>query len=172
VETIGRVRVQLRGAKPCEVASLDEAHRAIACLQRLAQAFSERRAQLAAEVGLTEHQWGVLEEISTEHFMPSLFADRRESTRAAVSKTIRQLLDKGLVVALVSKDDGRQRKYSLTPKGKRAMDQLRERRQQAIDDIWLKLDRAEVLAFTAMGDDIATRIEGYLKSPSAKSRRT
>jgi DNA-binding MarR family transcriptional regulator len=164
--------MRVSGAKQCEVAALDEVHRAIACLQRLAQAFDERRAQLAAEVGLTEHQWGVLEEISTEHFMPSLFADRRESTRAAVSKTIRQLLDKGLVVALVSKDDGRQRKYSLTPKGKRAMDQLRERRQQAIDDIWLKLDRAEVLAFTQVGDEIASRIEAYSNEPAKNKPRT
>ena len=65
--------------------------------------------QLAQSVGLTEHQWGVLEEISTEHFMPSMFARQRDSTPAAVSKTLRQLIDKGLIEVKLNKSDGRQR---------------------------------------------------------------
>jgi len=150
---------------PCHPAQLEEVHAAIGCLQRLVQAFVGRREQLAREVGLTDSQWGLLEEISSEHFMPSLFAVQQASTRGAVSKIIRQLIDKGLITVLVSKDDGRQRKYELTQKGKRVMAQLREKRERAIHDIWLKLDRAEVLAFAAVGDEIATRIEQYLKKP-------
>jgi DNA-binding MarR family transcriptional regulator len=149
---------------------LSEAHEAIACLQRLSEAFQARRAALAQEAGLSEHQWGVLEEISTEHFMPSMFARRRESTPAAVSKTIRQLLDKGVISVSVSKADGRQRNYVLTPKGKRVMTRLRQSRQEAIEDIWLKIERDKLSAFTAFGNELATRIEGYSNRPTRKER--
>jgi DNA-binding MarR family transcriptional regulator len=84
-------------------------HQAIACLGRLADAFRRRREQLALSVGLSDGQWGVLEEISREHFMPSMFAKTRDSSAAAVSKTLRQLLDKDLVSVTLSKSDGRQR---------------------------------------------------------------
>src|SRR5688572_13926862 len=83
-------------------------------LQRLADLFVQRREQLARAVGLTVQQWHVLEEISDEHFMPSMFARSRESSAAAVSKIIRQLLDKGLVAVAVDAKDGRVRRYTLT----------------------------------------------------------
>jgi len=92
-------------------------HRAIGQLQRLTELFGKRRVQLATGVGLTEQQWRVLEEIATEHFMPSMFARGRRSTAAAVSRIIRQLLDKQLVSVSVSRTDGRQRRYVLTAKG-------------------------------------------------------
>ena len=66
---------------------------ALAALQRLADAFAHRRAQLAQSAGLSEAQWRVLEQIAAEDFMPSLFARRRARSAAAVSKVIRQLLD-------------------------------------------------------------------------------
>lgn len=158
--------------KAAHPAALGEAHAAIACLQRLAGAFTARREQLARAVGLTAQQWAVLEEISREHFMPSLFAEQQESTRGAVSKIIRQLIDKSLISVLVSKDDGRQRKYTLTGKGKRVMDELRAQREQAIDAIWLQLGRDQVLAFTHIGEDIATRLEGYLQRVDSSDTRT
>ena len=115
---------------------LAEVHEAIACLQRLSEAFQARRSQLAQEVGLSDHQWGMLEEISTEHFMPSMFARRQQSSAAAVSKTLRQLIDKGLIGTSVGKEDGRQRNYVLTTRGKDVMNRLRDNRQVAIDRIW------------------------------------
>lgn len=138
-----------------------EIHAAIAGLQRLADAFGVRRAQLAGVVGLTCHQWGVLEEIATEHFMPSMFARRRQSSAAAVSKTLRQLLDKGLVAAAVSKGDGRQRDYVLTAKGERIMRRLRESRQVAIDEIWAGLDKHELETFARFSGELANRLERY-----------
>ena len=119
---------------------MPEIHAAIESLQRLTSAFGERRQQLAESVGLTEHQWGVLEEISTEHFMPSMFAKKRDSSPAAVSKTIRQLVDKGLVEVTLNKTDARQRDYQLTGQAKRVLGQLRRARARAIEQIWLKLD--------------------------------
>ena len=77
-------------------------HRAISTLQRLAELFLERRQQLAAEAGLTVPQWRLLEEIATQHFMPSMFAKRRAVSSAAVSKLIRGLLERGLVSVKVS----------------------------------------------------------------------
>src|SRR5512142_3093459 len=90
------------------------AHEGIACLQRLSDAFRRRREALALSVRLTDGQWMLLEEIASEHFMPSMFARTRESSAAAVSKALRQLLDKGLVSVGLSKEDGRHRAYLLT----------------------------------------------------------
>jgi DNA-binding MarR family transcriptional regulator len=103
----------------------------------------------------------VLEEIATEHFMPSLFARRRESSAAAVSKILRQLSDKGLVAAEIGTGDARQRRYSLTASGRRVMDRLRASREAAIRDIWLTLDAAPLRAFTELGNVLIARLERY-----------
>ena len=151
-----------------EVPSKIEAHAAIACLTRLAELYQRRREQLACEVGLTDQQWEALEEIATEHFMPSLFARRRESSPAAVSKILRQLIEKGVVVASIAQGDGRQRCYALTAKGKRSMDRLRERREEAIRDVWLTLDAGGMRAFTQFGARLIERLERYASAASAK----
>jgi hypothetical protein len=56
---------------------------AIASLQRLAALFLARREALARAAGITVAQWEVLERITDEHFMPSLFAQARESSSTA-----------------------------------------------------------------------------------------
>ncbi|MEE9383868.1 MAG: MarR family transcriptional regulator [Nannocystaceae bacterium] len=134
---------------------------AIASLQRLTELFHRRRVELARAVGITEQQWSVLEEISTEHFMPSLFAKARESTAAAVSKILRQLLDKGLVRVSISSNDGRQREYGLTASGRSTMSRLRRARQRAIDAVWMQLDEVELRRFVGTGSVIANSIEAY-----------
>jgi hypothetical protein len=136
-------------------------HQAIACLGRLADAFRRRREELALSVGLSDRQWGVLEEISREHFMPSMFARTRDSSAAAVSKTLRQLKGKGLVSVTLSKSDGRQRAYLLTAKGKRVLQSLREERELAIEKIWLKLDAHLTKNFVSFGTQLAERLEQY-----------
>ena len=138
-----------------------ETHAAIECLQRLSEVFWARRQQLAASVGLTEQQWAVLEVISTEHFMPSMFARQRESSAAAVSKILRQLLDKELVVVRLSAEDGRQRNYELSARGKKTLSRLRAERQLAIDAVWRQLDAEEVRQFTRFGNQLSARLEAY-----------
>ena len=140
---------------------LAQVHEAIACLRRLSDSFRRRRETLALSVGLTDGQWGVLEEISREHFMPSMFAKTHDSSAAAVSKTLRQLLDKGFVSVSLSKSDGRQRSYVLTPKGRRVLETLREERELAIEKIWLTLEPAEIEHFVAFGTDLSERLEQY-----------
>jgi DNA-binding MarR family transcriptional regulator len=157
---IARAQTDARGA-PAEAASVADAHAAIECLGRLAALYQERREQLAASVKLSDQQWGILEEIATEHFMPSLFARRRDSSPAAVSKILRQLVDKGLVVATIAKVDARQRNYALTAKGKRTMELLRESREAAIRDVWLGLPADGMRAFTAFGKQLIERLEQY-----------
>ena len=95
------------------------------------------------------------------HFMPSLFARKRDSSPAAVSKILRQLLDKGLVVATIAKGDARQRKYALTAKGKRTLDRLRESREVAIREVWLTLDGQGMRAFTSFAKDLIETLERY-----------
>ena len=55
----------------------DAIHRAIETLQKLSDLVAERREEIARDAGLTVPQWRLLEEVATEHFMPSLFARRR-----------------------------------------------------------------------------------------------
>ena len=140
---------------------LQAAHEAITRLTRLTDVFQQRREQLAARVGLTVSQWSVLEEIATEHFMPSMFAQSEATSRAAVSKVIRQLLDRELIQVAISALDGRQRDYTLTDAGKASLERLRAERQRAIDAIWLPLDAnalAEFNKFTAL---LVERIERF-----------
>ncbi len=142
-------------------------HDAIGALQRLSAAFQRRRVQLAREVGLTEAQWSVLEGVSTEHFIPSLFAREQETSAAAVSKVLRQLTDKGLLVARVNADDARQRDYALTDEGTRTMDELRALRSEAIDAIWMDLDAASLELFTDFSRQLSEGIEAFATSERA-----
>src|SRR5215470_8818620 len=136
-------------------------HDAIAKLQRLTDLFRDRRAALATDAGLTEQQWEVLERIATESFMPSMFARHRESSAAAVSRLIRQLIEKKLVSVSVSPHDGRQRAYVLTAKGRRTLDGLRAIRQAAIDAVWAPLDASALAAFAQVSGELIRRIESY-----------
>ena len=142
-------------------AKRSDVHDAIGRLQRLADLFRQRRAQLAHGAGLTEAQWEVLDRIGREDFMPSLFARDRESSAPAVSRIIRQLLRKGLVTVSVSDTDGRQRRYRLTAKGERALDLLQVSRRRAIDAVWMDLDPQGLAAFTAFSDQLIGRLEAY-----------
>lgn len=138
-----------------------EALQAIASLQRLTEIFSERRRQLAGQVGLTETQWQVLEEVEGEDFMPSMFARRRACSAAAVSRTLRQLLDRGLVQASIGTEDGRQRVYRLTAKGRRTLERLRDNRAEAIAEVWGKFRSAELRSFDRFAVELADRLERY-----------
>jgi DNA-binding MarR family transcriptional regulator len=151
--------------------SVTDVHAAVDCLGRLTEIFRQRRQQLAADVGLTEQQWSVLDEIEQADFMPSMFARRRESSAAAVSKILRQLLDKELVVVSLKEGDGRQRNYELSPQGKRTLDRLREQRQHAISEVWLELDSDQLTAFTRFGDELIERLERYSKEHASPPAR-
>jgi DNA-binding MarR family transcriptional regulator len=145
-------------------------HRSIAHLQRLTDLFQQRREQLAKRVGLTEQQWRVLEEVSSEHFMPSMFAKSQDSSAAAVSKVLRQLLDKDLVRVSLSQEDGRVRRYVLSAKGQRTMERLRADRQRAIEAIWADLPADELRRFHQLSGELIERIERYAASEADDQR--
>lgn len=140
-----------------------DVHEAIGRLQRLAELFHQRRAQLAQGAGLTEAQWEVLERIASEHFMPSLFARHRDSSAPAVSRIIRQLLRKKLITVSVSDTDGRQRRYQLTARGQKTLDALRATRSRAIDAVWMHLDPRALAAFTQFSGELITRLEAQAR---------
>lgn len=142
---------------------------AVEVLGRLSAVFAERRRQLAESVGLTDQQWQALEEIQTEHFMPSLFARERKSSAAAVSKILRQLTDKGLITAHVGNDDARKRSYVVTPRGQVVMKTLRAERQRAIEQVWLRFPQAELEAFNQLGSRLAESLEMFAKE-AARSK--
>lgn len=134
---------------------------AIESLQRLSEVFVLRREQLAHSVGLTDAQWRVIEEISNEHFMPSMFARRRECSSAAISKILRQLLDRRLIRVAIGKRDARQREYSLTSTGSRIIERLRRERARAIDAVWRDLAASDLKRFAVFSGELAERLEAY-----------
>lgn len=138
-----------------------ETLQAISSLQRLTEIFSERRRQLAGQVGLTEAQWQVMEAVEGEDFMPSMFARRRACSAAAVSRTLRQLLDRGLVQASIGTEDGRQRVYRLTAKGRRTLERLRDNRADAIAEVWEKFRSSDLRSFDRFATELADRLERY-----------
>lgn len=140
------------------------AHRAIGSLQRLAETFGERRRQLAAVAGLTETQWRVLEEVGGEDFLPSMFARERAVTAAAVSRTLRHLLERGLVEARIGSEDGRQRHYRLTARGRRALQRVHDAREAAVREVWAGLPRTELERFSAFAEELAERLERYAET--------
>lgn len=135
---------------------------AIRSLQQLTELFGQRRRQLAREVDLTETQWELLEEVAEEHFMPSMFARQRSCSPAAVSRTLRQLQERGLVRASIGAEDARQRRYRLTARGRRLLERLRESRARAIAAIWEPFPAARLVAFRRFADELAERLERYL----------
>jgi DNA-binding MarR family transcriptional regulator len=137
---------------------------AIEGLQRLAELFERRRSQLAREAGLTDAQWRVLEEIGAERFMPSLFARTRAKHAAAVSRTLRQLQEDGLVEASIASGDARQRAYRLTARGRRRLEDLRASRARAIEVVWRGFPEAELARFAAFSQRLADRLERYARS--------
>ena len=152
-----------------QLARMKDIHGAIEQLGILAEVFEERRAALAHDAGVTVEQWRVLEEIATEHFMPSMFARSRESSQAAVSKILRQLLDDSLIVVAIAKRDRRQRNYALTNRGRRVLDSVREAREAAIDAIWNDLPAAELTAFRTFARRLSERIEAYTRRESGRT---
>ena len=147
--------------------ALPTVHDAVSCLRKLTEIFRQRRQELATSVGLTVQQWAVLDEIESEHFMPSMFARQRESSAAAVSKILRQLQDKGLVVASLSTSDGRQRNYELTKSGKQTLSLLRRKRQHAIDDVWCRFDESDLLGFTRFASELIAELERHSRENAA-----
>jgi DNA-binding MarR family transcriptional regulator len=135
-----------------------EIHVAIQSLQRVSDLFRERRRQLARTVDLSEPQWRLLEEIAGEEFMPSMFARRQDTAPAAVSRTLRQLLDRDLVAVSISDSDARQRVYQLTAAGRRTLARLNQKREEAIEAIWKRFSPKELATFTrfasALGDGL------------------
>jgi DNA-binding MarR family transcriptional regulator len=148
-----------------EAAEIDGA---IAELGRLTDLMQRRRARLARGVGITVQQWRVLEQVHSEHFLPSLFARQRECTPAAVSKTLRQLLEKGLIRAAICPEDGRQRRYELTATGRRIVARLRSDRRRAIRAIWSDLPGREVTRFARFAAELSDRLERFSDQPSRK----
>lgn len=145
---------------------------AVATLGRLVTVFAERRKQLAESVGLTDQQWQALEEVQTEHFMPSLFAHKRETSAAAVSKILRQLSDKGLIQASVSAIDARQRAYSVTDLGRSLLLTLRAERERAIAEVWLKFELGELKTFSGLGQKLAQGLERLAAERGQKTHET
>lgn len=144
-------------------------HAAIEQLANLVDVFERRREMLAEEAGISVEQWRVLDEIAARRFMPSMFARRRESSAAAVSRTLRQLLDAGLVAVAVSRSDGRNREYRLTAAGARVLADLNRRRAAAIQSVWMTLGASEVEAFAEFARKLVSAIEAYSRRGAASS---
>lgn len=150
-------------ARRAETAQRPELRRAIAELQRLTELFAERRRQIARETGLSEAQWRVLEEVAGDDFLPSLFARRRACSPAAVSRTLRQLQEGDLVRAEIGAGDARQRLYRLTARGRRMLERIHARREQAVARLWSRFSSGELRAFVDFAAELGRGLEGYVQ---------
>lgn len=124
----------------CVKSKREKVFQAIEQLQVLSHTFLKKRRELAGEVGLTEAQWRVLDEIAQEDFMPSLFAIKLDQSKAAVSKILRQLVDRKLVTVETSEGDARFRTYQLTDQSFALLEELKRSRADAIDHIWMSIN--------------------------------
>ena len=134
---------------------------AIQQLSRLAQLFQKRRAQLAKRANVTEQQWRTLEEISASNFMPSMFARDEDSTPGAVSKLLRQLLDKGLIKVSIATHDARHRNYELTVAGRRVIKSVEDQRNEAIRKVWSRLNPEQLRQFTEFNQELIANLERH-----------
>ena len=134
---------------------------AIRQLQILTNLFIKKRRELAARVGLTEAQWRLLDEIEQNDFMPSLFASERENTKAAISKTLRQLVDASLITVEISAHDARQRKYSLTPLAEEKLRKLTRLREEAIQKIWMPIDERLLDPMLAFNEALISNLRNF-----------
>ena len=133
-------------------------------LQRLSELFQRRRQQLARDAGLSDPQWRVLEQVASEEFMPSMFARSRETSPAAVSRTLRQLLEGELVAVEMGSEDARQRKYRATPGGRRLLARLRQQRTRALEAVWSDFGVRELQEFARFAGVLSDRLEAYAEN--------
>ena len=133
----------------------------IEALQGLVEVFEDRRESVARAAGLSPTQWQMLEQVGRDDFMPSLFARRREVSPAAVSRTLRQLLDQRLADVQISPRDARQRLYRVTEKGRKALDAVRRERQRAIEAVWETLSDADLTRFGKLSLELTERLRDY-----------
>ena len=138
-----------------------EIHQAIRSLQQLAELFELRRRQLAAQVGIGETQWRLLEEVAEEDFMPSLFARRRACSAAAISRGLRELRDARLVEASIGAADGRQRVYRLTRSGRAALRRMRHQRERAARAVWSRFPAKDLRTFVRFADQLSESLSKY-----------
>ena len=134
---------------------------AIDALIRLTEAVERRRRQLARGVGLTDAQWRVLEQIAQDDFLPSLFARDRRVKPAAVSRTLRELLERDWIRPAPVSGDRRQREYRLTGKGRQVLARLARERERALVAVWDVLPPAELARFTGFATRLADGLEAH-----------
>ena len=98
--------------------------------------------------------------------MPSMFAREQNNTSGAISKIIRQLIEKNLIKVSISENDGRKRQYELTAKGKKTMDRLRELREEAIQEVWADLPADELKQFASFSNMLIEKLRDYSSGSS------
>jgi len=85
----------------------DPIFQAIEAMTALAELFERRREALARDAGNHYRAVAGARRNFDSTFIPSMFARSRDSSAAAVSKILRQLLDSGLVSAAIGRADRR-----------------------------------------------------------------
>ena len=89
----------------------------------------------------------------------------RQRTAAAVSRTLRSLVDQGLAEASLGEDDARRRIYRLTTRGRSLQRSLRRQREEAIQAVWGEFKPAELRGFVRFADVLGDRLESLTREP-------
>lgn len=95
--------------------------------------------------------------------MPSMFARRRDCSPAAISRGLRELRDAGLVEASIAAEDGRQRVYRLTSRGRAALRRMQRQRERAVEAVWTRFSARELRSFVRFADQLSASLSHYAR---------
>jgi DNA-binding MarR family transcriptional regulator len=90
-------------------------------------------------------------------------------TPPAVSRTLRQLLERELVRSEIGPQDGRQRHYELTRKGRKVLEDVAAARAAAVEEVWRAIPRSDLKVFSRVSGDLAERLEDYARRLGGES---
>ena len=85
---------------------------------------------------------------------------------------LRQLLEKDLVAVAISPRDARQRDYTPTARGRKALAKIESAREHAVRAIWSELAPRDLGQFADLSETLAERLESYARTRSGSIRRS
>lgn len=122
----------------------------IALLPRMIRGFARRESNHLSRGKITIPQLGVLEQLSLRKEIPmSELAKQMNVTCPAATGLIDRLIAQGLVARQGDPEDRRVIRISLTPKGRRALNNIWDQKRRMIQEVFGQIpaaDRAQYLA--------------------------
>lgn len=136
-----------------------DAYRALPVkLQQAREAFMGRFRPIFQDADLTDQQWRVLRVLEAEDEIDGVaLAKRAMLLTPSLSRILKDLSARNLIARQVSSEDGRRTLHSLTPAGRRLIDQIAPKLNPVFDQLKDRLSAQQIRTLNALLDDV---IEG------------